>query len=629
MGSIVNSSEYRKFTDNVLKDDLGTMYVDIPHFHETILGGIQGLGEVAQAIFDQCCEGPDPLFHEGWTGWPPIAEENAVATWLANLTQQVAQRAQAHRPTPQRRLVAEPNKPLVGSTAKRKLDVGFVTYPEAITHWSQILIPGELKRNTNQDSPKLAWSDIGRYVREVLSNQSTRRFVLAFTLCGPLMRVWEFDRLGPIASSRFDVNQDGLRLVSTILGFLWANEEELGFDPTIVTLGGQQHMEIRRNGASERIVIDEVMRRTACIGGRATTCWKAHPEGNPSTTLVIKDSWQYPERDEEGDLFREVTGNGVQHVARYYYHETIRLPDGRVDDVQGGIRKGLDIRRASNYRQQHSDLPEGLDTLSISQNNSTTGQKRSSSQTGSALPLAKRSRSASPIKPGSGPAPSNRVHRRIILRDYGKPIYEASSPAALLAALEACIQGHESLNKAHFLHRDISINNLIIAEDEKSPLYPAFLIDLDLAIRKGREKSSGARGKTGTRVFIAIGILLGEKHSFMHDLESFFWVLFWICIHYDGPGKDIGKTEFENWNYEHDKQLADLKKGMVSDEVDFLKRAEENFTPYYRLLVPWVNRLRRAVFPNGERWKKEDDVLYSRMREILCEAQDPQVLTNE
>ena len=38
----------------------------------------------------------------------------------------------------------------------------------------------------------------------------------------------------------------------------------------------------------------------------------------------------------------------------------------------------------------------------------------------------------------------------------------------------------------------------------------------------------------GTKVFMAIGALLGEPHSFMHDLESFFWVLFWICIHFDG-----------------------------------------------------------------------------------------------
>jgi hypothetical protein len=35
---------------------------------------------------------------------------------------------------------------------------------------------------------------------------------------------------------------------------------------------------------------------------------------------------------------------------------------------------------------------------------------------------------------------------------------------------------------------------------------------------------------------MAIGALYGYQHSFMHDLESFFYVLYWICVHYDGLG---------------------------------------------------------------------------------------------
>ncbi|KAH7146851.1 hypothetical protein B0J13DRAFT_429645, partial [Dactylonectria estremocensis] len=58
-----------------------------------------------------------------------------------------------------------------------------------------------------------------------------------------------------------------------------------------------------------------------------------------------------------------------------------------------------------------------------------------------------------------------------------------------------------------------------------------FLIDIDLAIKEQREGTSGAKGKTGTIAFMAIRALLGEQHSFMHDLGSFLWVLFWICIH--------------------------------------------------------------------------------------------------
>ncbi|KAH6972559.1 hypothetical protein EDB80DRAFT_361154 [Ilyonectria destructans] len=109
--------------------------------------------------------------------------------------------------------------------------------------------------------------------------------------------------------------------------------------------------------------------------------------------------------------------------------------------------------------------------------------------------------------------------------------------------------------------RDISINNLMINEDDENLSWPSFLIDLDLAVREQREVVSGAKGKTGTRAFMAIGVLLGEQHSFMHDLESFFWVLFWICIHYHGPDESRVIAEFDQWNYISMKLLAKEKRG--------------------------------------------------------------------
>nr|ODN88250.1 hypothetical protein L203_02859 [Cryptococcus depauperatus CBS 7841] len=217
---------------------------------------------------------------------------------------------------------------------------------------------------------------------------------------------------------------------------------------------------------------------------------------------------------------------------------------------------------------------------------------------------------------------SNRVHRRIILCDYGKPIYKASSRVALLAAMERCIAGHESLLQAGFLHRDISINNLIIDEDNDN----AFLIDLDHAIRVPRIGASGAKGKTGTRVFMAIGVLWGHEHSFMHDLESFFWVLFWICVHYDGPGEPIS-SEYDRWNYEDDSMLANLKIVTICDGSMFLDTTDKSFTSFYKPLIPLMNEIRKKIFPNDRWWRKENKRLYSLIKGILVNGQkDPEIL---
>ncbi|RYO87915.1 hypothetical protein DL764_008794 [Monosporascus ibericus] len=371
-----------------------------------------------------------------------------------------------------------------------------------------------------------------------------------------------------------------------------------------------------------------VIKRAPCIAGRATTCWKAYREEDPRTPFVIKDSWQYTEREEEGELLREAIDKGVVNVARYYHHETVSV-HGKVDDIRSNVRGGLNIMEARNYRPEQSALSPSTSAVGAprkGRRSSTAGVKRSSSQTGAPLPPSKRSCSASSTKTDSKALP-NRIHRRIILRDYGIPIYKASSRAALLAALEGCIEGHESLRRAGFLHRDISINNLMINEDDDNPSWPSFLIDLDLAIKEQRESASGARGKTGTRAFMAIGALLGEQHSFMHDLESFFWVLFWICVHCNGPDESLVVPRFEKWNYLDTEELASDKKGVIADEGDFLKIMEEYFTSYFQALSSWVNRLRRKVFPSGERWKKPSPELYHSMKETLREARkDPRVL---
>jgi hypothetical protein len=410
------------------------------------------------------------------------------------------------------------------------------------------------------------------------------------------------------------------------------SEEQLGFDPSIVESGGKRYIDIIRNDQKERIVLSELIKRAPCVAGRATTCWKAYREGDElRRPLVIKDSWQYPEREEEGELLREATNNGVFNVARYYHHETVRV-GGAYDDIRNNIRKGLDFTKATNYAKKPimSSSTSGLYSSSTRKvwSDSTAKRKRSSSSTNAPLPPNKRTCLSSPTKDREDSAEWDRVHRRVILSDYGKPVYKASSRFAMLAALEGCIEGYESLHtRAGMLQRDVSLGNLIMNEEDDNPSWPSFLIDLDLGIKELREGSSGARGKTGTRAFMAIGVLYREKHSFRHDLESFFWVLFWICVHYNGPGqKSIVVPRFDKWNFVDMQELAELKKGTVSHEGDFNKTLDENFTPYYQPLKPWVNRLRKVVFPSGGRWEKDDIRLYSLMKEVLREARkDPDI----
>lgn len=652
-GSLVNTSELRRDMDHVLSQELSNIYVNVPNFCQTYIG-LDSLEHIATSVLERCTQGDDPLFNEGWVGWPQNPEEDHVLAWFSNLNEKLVNLARNADPSLQLqqlpRLRTKPKEPIVGSTAKRMMDIGYVGFvdsDEAIDskhHWRHVMIVGELKKNPKTDNRSGSWLHVARYAREVLAAQDNRRFVLGFTLCGSLMRLWSFDRLGGIASERFDVNQNPLEFISAVLGFLMMNNEQLGYDPTIVKSGTQRYIKVHRDGQTERLILDQLIFRQPCIVGRATTCWKAHRDGDDGETrqiFVIKDSWQYPERNEEGLMLQEATVKGVANMAKYYHHEVVQV-GGIDDDIRSNVRKGLDWMVATVSLPVDSEASSPAVSVQVSNSNALiTSQretpagpgtnagnqrKRALSRIESRLHPRKR-RSPMSTQTSRNDETGNRIHRRLILQSYGKRIHEASSPGALLAGLEACINGHESLRReAGLLHRDISINNLMINEDEEDPSQRGFLIDLDLAIKEARTSASGAKKKTGTRAFMAIGALRGVQHSFMHDLESFFWVLYWICIHYDGPGQSIGPTEFEKWNYTNDRQLAWSKSGLIGDERQFLYDAERDFTEYYLPLLPWVNRLRRVVFPNGKPWTEPCEGLYAKMKGILREARESQDL---
>ena len=137
-----------------------------------------------------------------------------------------------------------------------------------------------------------------------------------------------------------------------------------------------------------------------------------------------------------------------------------------------------------------------------------------------------------------------------------------------------------------------------------------------------RLKASGAPEKTGTKVFMAIGVLVGDPHSFMHDLESFFWVLFWICIHYAGPGMEVADVEtFGDWNCTPIETVALLKSGLVMPDF-FETKLTQHITNYCYPMLSLMKKMWTVVFPNGKRYKHEDYTLYSQMRTVLEKGRD-------
>ena len=87
-----------------------------------------GVADLAEAVFKKCMEGSDPLFGEGWSGRSE-ANQDGVLSWFAGLSEKLVAFAEDYKPAPthRRRPLAQPNRPIQGSTEERKMDNGFVS----------------------------------------------------------------------------------------------------------------------------------------------------------------------------------------------------------------------------------------------------------------------------------------------------------------------------------------------------------------------------------------------------------------------------------------------------------------------------------------------------------------------
>ena len=340
-GSFADASEHRRQVDDVLREELlPTLRIDVPDFIPAIFGHIPRLDELAEMVFDRCQEEDTRLYTKGsgWTEWPPSAKEDLVLEWLQDLMKRFVAWTNGVHPATSRQIYKGPSTYLNGSPIKRKMDVGIMGRPgnrddggdektRPKSNWAQMLVTGELKSNSLEDGQEPAWLDLATYAREVFRTQD-RRFVLGFTLCGSRMRLWHFDRSGSSGSPSFDINQEGLKFVHVMLGYHLMDDEQLGLDPTIQQSDGQRFVEITRDDQIERLILTKKIRKQATVAGRATTCWRAYCDKDQSKeSLLVKTSWQYEERPEEGELIKEATDKGARNIARYYHHETVRLTE--------------------------------------------------------------------------------------------------------------------------------------------------------------------------------------------------------------------------------------------------------------------------------------------------------------
>ncbi|KII94516.1 hypothetical protein PLICRDRAFT_96492 [Plicaturopsis crispa FD-325 SS-3] len=360
-------------------------------------------------------------------------------------------------------------------------------YVQAASVW-------EIKTVKNHTSPA---NDIqlAIYAREIFRQSNSRRFVYGTIMHENAIRVFMFDRCGVVRSDWVDYHAEPETFVRIVLALTLDDAPALGFDPNVHWEDEDRYINIAPGSAASGLyrVAHPKRKHTGhpfwfrqTIRGRGAVCWRVElpVDGAPPKVLVIKDSWRPVHRLAEWEFLQAAKNfKGVGQMVGYDPNAEWKVSSLRFGDSYDGK-----------------------------------------------MPL---SDTKTPV--------IDRQFSRVILNCYGKPLEYFKTRMELLCAFYDAVAGHQRLWEAGILHRDVSRSNILLGDmnDEGNR---GILIDFDLAI-DFLNRSEHAEGEyfTGTRAYQSRRVLETNAlkkwiHDHIDDLESFFYVLSWICYSYESAG---------------------------------------------------------------------------------------------
>lgn len=124
-------------------------------------------------------------------------------------------------------------------------------------------------------------------------------------------------------------------------------------------------------------------------------------------------------------------------------------------------------------------------------------------------------------------------------------------------------------------------------------------------------------------------------HQPKHDLESIVYVLVWICILYPGPGVEPlpvhESTCLRAWSNCKTRGDIELLSNAKIGELE-TKSPLKQFTPYFKALQPYIQRLYTAIRKDREDPKATPfthDVMRGILLDAFFEVQEPEKVSPE
>ncbi|KAL4243383.1 hypothetical protein ABKN59_011329 [Abortiporus biennis] len=347
------------------------------------------------------------------------------------------------------------------------------------------------------------------------------------------------------------------------------------------------------------------LNRAEVVKGRAGRIWLArkrselegeHPE--TSKIFVFKDNWHDVRRVTEGAMY-EAEGD-IDGVAKLYSYETVQIEEE--DDSTSNARCGIEVPSDTKpmvLRKIRYPSKEKVEEIF----------KKSMQRHSDVLPadFEKLRPWLDILEEEDDPHPVyHREHHRLLLRSYGHPITDFVDRDELVVVFEDTVNGHRILVKSICIETRAGTAafmsvELLIGE----PMFEE-LEDPDWATINARCDEYLLPATTPVEVVPEPADII--YHQPVHDLESFFWLLCWICVTREGPST---RRDLDIKNKEHRPVIRIIHQLFEEESMTILgsnKRKVfklydtfettviDNFTPYFRPFGSLVSKLHAVLF---------------------------------
>jgi hypothetical protein len=409
-----------------------------------------------------------------------------------------------------------------------------------------------------------------RSVYQVFASQPTRLFLHGFYIRGSLIELWVFDRSGLYCSDLFDIQKDFIQFLSVVLSYQRMTDQDLGKINIIETDKGGSYIildSMVMPSLGKLYLENQPIASREDLVGTGTTCYRARMPDSNRWSYVLKFKWRWARERPEDELLKLAKKKCVWGAVSLDYYEEV--------DSTANLRRGLRWGRQKKFVRMHFRKRNG----------SVKGQRQEAiCNTDGLVEYTEETDNLF----------QNRILACIVTSPVGRPLHTFQSLLELLQVFRDAIKCHRSLcYDAKILHQDISPGNMIILDGQDEGKPQGILIDLDSAIELA-EGVGTELGITGTRPFMAIGVLKSERHTYRHDLESFLYVFLWTIItnHTENPPET---SKLRQWSGGDWDELA-VRKSLDMDQDGFQTILGE-FTPEFHSLKPLAEGLRQVLFP--------------------------------